>query len=283
MQSQFALRNNQFPKDLASAVELAANHKWDRNDRSRPRNPNRNGQSNNKQSYNSSRNNSNSKDNNDFSANTSKPAASQSTSSSSETKDSYAQSLAICHICGLPGHTCNNDCCPQKDLPKSQWYITKVQPLAAAHAVAKQHSKSRSADSKTKKSVGWSGLQTDESFQFFEIPIIHDLPHTEAPPCDEPTPDLTTRFCSFLNSFKRKVAAKQDYLQKSLHSFKQQLVSSKSLLYDSILLDSGSGIDGTFCNPELVTDIRPATKPITMQTNAGTHVLNTQATVPAFG
>ena len=39
-------------------------------------------------------------------------------------------------------------------------------------------------------------------------------------------------------------------------------------LSDIFLLDSGPGTDGTACNPDLVRNICPATRPIAMHTNA---------------
>jgi len=54
-------------------------------------------------------------------------------------------------------------------------------------------------------------------------------------------------------------------------------------LQDLIILDTGSTIEGTFMNPDLVHDIRPSRRPIGMQTNAGTKRLNIAAKVPGFG
>jgi len=54
-------------------------------------------------------------------------------------------------------------------------------------------------------------------------------------------------------------------------------------LQDLIILDTGSTIEGTFMNPDLVHDIRPSKRPIGMQTNAGTKRLNIAANVPGFG
>jgi len=53
-------------------------------------------------------------------------------------------------------------------------------------------------------------------------------------------------------------------------------------LSDVFLLDSGYGIDGTVCNPDLIRNIRPAQQPIAMHTNAGACTLNLKAEVPAF-
>jgi len=54
-------------------------------------------------------------------------------------------------------------------------------------------------------------------------------------------------------------------------------------LQDLIILDTGSTIEGTFVNPDLVHDIRPTRRPIGMQTNADTKRLNIAAKVPGFG
>ncbi len=56
-----------------------------------------------------------------------------------------------------------------------------------------------------------------------------------------------------------------------------------ALLRDTIILDTGSTISGTMMNPDFVTSIRPATKPITMSTNAGTKRLTMAGHVPNFG
>jgi len=54
-------------------------------------------------------------------------------------------------------------------------------------------------------------------------------------------------------------------------------------LSDVFLPDSGSGIDGTVCNPDLIQNIRPAKQPTAMHTNAGARALTLEAEVPAFG
>ncbi len=54
-------------------------------------------------------------------------------------------------------------------------------------------------------------------------------------------------------------------------------------LKNVIILDTGSSIPGTFANPDLVHNVRPAKQKIGMQTNAGHSVLDVQADVPDFG
>ena len=54
-------------------------------------------------------------------------------------------------------------------------------------------------------------------------------------------------------------------------------------LCNVMLLNSGSSIDGTFCNDALVTNVRPADRKINMQTNTGVATLDVQADVPGYG
>jgi len=70
------------------------------------------------------------------------------------------------------------------------------------------------------------------------------------------------------------------YKPKSLYGFSQAPPPTR--LSDVFLLDSGSGTDGTVCNPDLIRNICPAKRPIAMHTNAGTCTLNLEAEVPAF-
>ena len=56
-----------------------------------------------------------------------------------------------------------------------------------------------------------------------------------------------------------------------------------SLLEDTIILDTGSTISGTVMNPNFVTNVKSADKPITMSTNAGSKRLTMTGTVPGFG
>jgi hypothetical protein len=67
--------------------------------------------------------------------------------------------------------------------------------------------------------------------------------------------------------------------------FQQKSTKSKwsALLQDTIILDTGSTISGTVMNPDFVTDIKPATKPITMSTNAGSKHSTMDGKVPGFG
>ena len=90
---------------------------------------------------------------------------------------------------------------------------------------------------------------------------------------------------------------KSTFLQKNqeqlnkLDNFNSELVSKQSCekrgkydhLKDVFMLDTGSTIGATITNPGLVTNIRVSTNPITMATNAGTKVLDTEADIPGFG
>ena len=54
-------------------------------------------------------------------------------------------------------------------------------------------------------------------------------------------------------------------------------------LCNIIILDTGSTLNTTFMNPELVTDIQQANTPITMTTNTGTKKIDLKVTVPGLG
>ena len=54
-------------------------------------------------------------------------------------------------------------------------------------------------------------------------------------------------------------------------------------LADKIILDTGSTISGTIMNPDFVTNVQPASRPITMSTNAGSKRMTVEGTVPGFG
>jgi len=75
--------------------------------------------------------------------------------------------------------------------------------------------------------------------------------------------------------------AQKSFLDHNPGPFKTTPTKINSLR-DFVLLDSGSSIDGTFCNPALVTNVRPADRKIGMQTNAGVTTLDTQANVPSY-
>jgi hypothetical protein len=62
---------------------------------------------------------------------------------------------------------------------------------------------------------------------------------------------------------------------------KQQ--SKWTSLAGKIILDTGSTISATIMNPDFLTDIRPATKPMTMSTNAGSKRLSMVGNIPGFG
>jgi len=50
-----------------------------------------------------------------------------------------------------------------------------------------------------------------------------------------------------------------------------------------IILDTGCSVPALFCNPDLVTDIREAEKPLYMATSAGVVCIKHKATVPNIG
>ena len=54
-------------------------------------------------------------------------------------------------------------------------------------------------------------------------------------------------------------------------------------LKDVIILDTGSPIEATFMNPDLVKNIYISNQPIEIKTNAESKIMNMEGTVPGFG
>ena len=54
-------------------------------------------------------------------------------------------------------------------------------------------------------------------------------------------------------------------------------------LKDVLMLDSGSTIKGTFCNPDFVCNLLEAETPMIMSTNGGEVFLNKEGDVPGYG
>ena len=50
-----------------------------------------------------------------------------------------------------------------------------------------------------------------------------------------------------------------------------------------IILDTGSTIDATICNPDLITNLKAVADTLQMATNAGTKNLNLRGEVPGLG
>ena len=67
------------------------------------------------------------------------------------------------------------------------------------------------------------------------------------------------------------------------HTMSPYQNSEKFNLRDVLVLDSGSTIKGTFCNPDFLYNIRQAEKPMIMSTNGGKVFLNKEGDVPDYG
>jgi len=91
---------------------------------------------------------------------------------------------------------------------------------------------------------------------------------------DQPN-DLSWQGLQFFNTMD------EPYKPQSIFGFSQ--APPPTHLSDVFLLDSGSKIDETVCNPDLIRNICPAKRPIAMHTNTGARTLNLKAEVPAFG
>jgi len=252
-------------------MDILSQHRWDQNpsNQRKPNSDSRNSNSNNRSLGNVNRNNQNCDHNN--SRSNSNSSNESRLDSSSTSAPSFAQqgqrnygghtqphSQAICHACGEMGHI-HPDC--DKDIPRDRWFINRafvaVQNIGQDAPQAPSHITTHSDNAST----------SSQRSQRSSNPALNRR-------SDRPG-DLSWQGFQFFNTLD------EPYKPQSIFGFSQAPPPTR--LSDVFLLDSGSGIDGTVCNPDLIRNIRPAKQPIAMHTNAGARTLNLEAKVPAFG
>ncbi|MGL4350647.1 MAG: hypothetical protein ACRCT2_08825, partial [Plesiomonas shigelloides] len=188
----------------------------------------------------------------------------------------------ICYCCGKTGHIVP-DCSDRLIIPPEKWYRPK-----GAKKVLSQTAEAAGADTDTEQE------QTESEVE---------------PSSEEDTRTTRRRSATPAPARKRSSRSRRGGPSRDddgwaalqyedplgpmwtpssfavMSQSKAPPVDSKwsTLLNNTILLDTGSTISGTMMNPDFVTDIRPATKPITMSTNAGTKRLTMSGCVPGFG
>ena len=266
LQAQYSLNNDQYPKTLTAAVDALNQHRYDpkyfeskKKDRERRNNNNNR--------------NTPSSDNSMPSQQTSFAQTTRATQRNSNQPPTNAVTTAICHCCGESGHI--SKYCPQKDtIAKNDWYVKRaIGAYQEPDSTVTSDNEQSTATTRTTRTTssappanGRSGARTGnnqragnwQGFQFFNMQT--DL---------SPLPTVHSH-------------AQKSILGHNPGPFKTTPTKINSLR-DVILLDSSSSIDGTFCNPALVTNVRPADRKIGMQTNAGVTTLDTQADVPGYG
>ena len=265
LQTSFSLGTNQYPKKLSDAVDALGQHRFD-------------------QKYHDNRKREAEKrrqQNTDQTPTEQPPIRSTSFAQTQRPpRSTPGLSNAICHACGLQGHI-SRDCPKINDIPPDQWYVRRaisaLQDRDGTPGTQHQDTdpddddstiqSTRSVDTNalipppsTNRRSGTPGRQRSrvgwQNFQFFNMmtnPVVDDPAHlhTQSPQCDKPPANVPSK--------------------------------TSDSLKNVIILDTGSSIPGTFANPDLVRNVRPAKQKIGMQTNAGHSVLDVQADVPDFG
>ena len=244
--AQFSLGNDQYPKDLITATDIMSNHKLD------PKYfENREAR---KKAYNKQQH--------------------EKKDSPAETETSFAQTEADCYACGKKGHVVRD--CKNKPNKYADWHVNKAMsamkksmaqaelpPLSEAGGDEESDSDDESVGSRA------SNRSTTSRSGRSGTPARGGMRRTRR-----------TQYRSEWSAFQQE--CEWEWTDETGISHKQ---TSELLpdLQDLIILDTGSTIEGTFMNPDLVHDIRPSKRPIGMQTNAGTKRLNIAAKVPGFG
>ena len=272
MNSQFTMGQNQYPESLEKGTDILSNHKIDakyfevqKKQREQAK-------------------------------------AAKEAKETEQTTTSFAQTgrqEPTCYCCGMKGHRCT-ECKKQSTIPKSEWWINKAvqnyqenESAAGTNNQTTQNNESdqqhrsvqRTNSARTEQAIqenqnssqvtAWNGYQERrQGFQGFQGFQRHYQVRNRN--------DLTPK-----STFLQK---NQEQLNE-LDNFNSELVSKQSCekrgkydhLKDVFMLDTGSTIGATITNAGLVTNIRVSTNPITMATNAGTKVLDTDADIPGFG
>jgi hypothetical protein len=195
---------------------------------------------------------------------------------------SFAQRAArdvsnlVCNCCGIKGHI-SPDCSKRTTIPPEKWFKPKVKKVFA-----------QSADT--------DGEETENENTESEVDQSTDDERASRRRSATPKRSKASRPRGKKKSTRDSVVddgwaaftlwhegPDDVYHQVQLKQQSQEASKWSSLLHDKIVLDTGSTISGTIMNPDFVTNIMSASKPITMSTNAGSKRLTMCGEVPGFG
>jgi len=219
-------------------VDILSQHRWDQNpsNQRKPNSDSCNCNSNNRSSGNDNRNNRNRDQHNSWSNNNSSNESRLNSSSTSA--PSFAQqgqhnsgghtqphSQAICRACGEMGHI-HPDC--DKDIPRDHCFIN--QAFVAVQSIGQDAHPSHITTHLD------NALTCSRGSQRSFTPASNRR-------SDRPD-DLGRQGLQFFNTMD------EPYKPKSIYGFSQAPPPTR--LSDVFLLDSGSDIDGTVCNPDLI-------------------------------
>ena len=173
---------------------------------------------------------------------------------------SFAQKATFCYCCGADDHI--STFCPKiNSIAKKDWYVNKMhQHLQGQQDEETEYtadddshsttSRNRRSGPGTETATTWNGFQRSGLFHFFQ-----------------------QKFQQFFD--------KQILTEKPEQVLKQRTKPEQPTNLRKVwLLDCGSTLKATICNPDFATNIRPSKNPIGMETNAGTTQLNMECDIP---
>jgi hypothetical protein len=183
------------------------------------------------------------------------------------TESSFVQSGSsgtdiYCYICGKKGHI--NADCPKKNTPRSQWVAQRLlsqqqhtqQTLPEDQVSDDDHSVNSTTSLNTQRSVGTQRSSSGGA---------------------------RSRRSGTTSAEEHWSGWQQQHVQFQSFQFlthQEETEFPDVDLDNDLLIDSGSTIEATIKNPDLVSNVKASSKPITMATNGGTKVLNLEAEMP---
>ena len=239
--SQFSLENDQYPKTIATAIDVLSNHKID------------------PKFYENRRNRGGGRQN-------SAPPSTENNGDQS-TATSFAQQMT-CYCCGQSGHGSRD--CPKRDsTPKDQWFVNR----AMSHH---QQSDARPDTDNDDSSV--SDVDDDDRSVQSERSAQSTRSTSSRNRRSGGGNSRSNRSQNSWHGFQRR--GYQGFCANNQVSFhKNKGMDMFSNLKDVLILDSGSVFQGTIGNPDLIANIRPSRYPMGMSTNAGSKTLTLEGDI----
>ena len=165
---------------------------------------------------------------------------------------SFAQRTTYCYCCGDPNHL-SHDCPEKNKRPKSEWFVNQAMSNAQVNRTTQggNQTNDEQDDSAT--------VQTDVS-----------------------TASTNNRRSETTQNTNTNTGWSGFQADDEWCGFVAEQTGKFNYLKDVILLDNGSTMKATFCNPDMVTNIRPSEAPARMFTNAGHKQMAIEADVPGM-
>ena len=192
----------------------------------------------------------------------------------------WTTTRGVCHCCGVKDKHYSPDC-PKKDkIPYDKWWINKavvhyqnateeqddelssdeesVHTQQSQRSTSSRNSRSGKTKSKTTKPHPNSKIAWNMRAGFSGMQFAVDKPK------------LTDGESRALTPIEWEYEL-------------QQRGVSKIDMKDWIIIDCGSTMKATFCNPNFLTEVRKSSSPVIMRTNAGHRRIELEGDMPGFG